>query len=71
MKKTKVAEPESLLTRDESLAQNIIAQSAFDSNVKSANDSHAKQNKSDNSKFRRNRVLFKDSKALPLSFAQQ
>jgi len=70
IKKSKAPEPDSLLKRDESLALNIMAQSAFDSNVKSDNDSHAKQNKSDNSKFRRNRVLFKDSKALPLSFVQ-
>jgi len=69
MKKHKAPEPESLFGRDESLAQNIIAQSAFDSNAKSTNESIGKQNKSsDISKFRRNRVLFKDNKALPLSF---
>ena len=40
--KHRVPEQESFLVRDESLAQNIIAQSAFDSNVKSTNDSLGK-----------------------------
>jgi hypothetical protein len=40
--KHRVPEPDQFLARDESLAQNIMAQSAFDSNVKSTNDSLGK-----------------------------